>query len=217
MEKEKNFFEDLLDDTLFDDPEDENENGEDTELQEEEENQGEEKQDDGQEKRDDRSQKNRDAEEARKRREREKREREKVKEIEEESERVQKLGEQLVDFKKKYPNVDLAELDEDKNFKRFIEGKLLGKKDFTQLYEEYLEVKAELSGKTTEEIKKNYERKAQASSGSSIAKEISTQTDVYSEEEFKRITEKIPFMHPEEVDRIWEKYEKSLNYYKNKR
>lgn len=213
MEKEKKFFEDLLDDTLFDDPEDEN--VEDTELQEEEENQGE--QDNGQEKRDDRSQKNRDAEEARKRREREKREREKVKEIEEESKRVQKLGEQLVEFKKKYPSVDLAELDEDKNFKRFIEGKLLGKKDFTQLYEEYLEVKAELSGKTTEEIKKNYERKAQASSGSSIAKEISTQTDVYSEEEFKRITEKIPFMHPEEVDRIWEKYEKSLNYYKNKR
>src|SRR5690606_2755418 len=132
-------------------------------------------------------------EEARKRREREKREREKIKEIEkkqeEESKQVQKLGEQLVDFKKKYPNVDLGELDEDKNFKRFIEGKLLGKKDFTQLYEEYLEVKAELSGKTTEEIKKNYERKAQSSSGSSIAKEITTPTDVYSEEEFKKLTE----------------------------
>src|SRR5690606_18665345 len=132
----------------------------------------------------------------------------------EESKQVQKLGEQLVDFKKKYPNVDLGELDEDKNFKRFIEGKLLGKKDFTQLYEEYLEVKAELSGKTTEEIKKNYERKAQSSSGSSIAKEITTQTDVYSEEEFKKLTEKIPYMHPSEVDKIWEKYEKTLSYYK---
>jgi hypothetical protein len=214
-EKEDKFFEDLLDD--IDDNEDEEENNEDK----------------GDGKKDNRSQKNRDAEEARKRREAEekaKREEEERKKAEEEAKRkaeeekkkaeenaskkTQKLGEQLVDFKKKYPDVDLAELDNDKSFKRYIDGKLLGKKDFTSLYEEYLEMKSELSGVSQDEVRKNYERKAKSSSGTAIPRGNDNPTEVYSEEELKRITDKLPYMSDKETNKIMEKFEKSVEFYK---
>jgi hypothetical protein len=124
---------------------------------------------------------------------------------------VNKLGEQLVQFKSKYPDVDLANLDNDKTFKKFIDGKLLGKKDFTKLYEEYVELKAEITGVEQQVVQKNYQ-KAKSSSGSSISP-TTTADEVYSEEDLRKISQRLPFMNPKEAAKIEAKLKKSIAYY----
>lgn len=132
------------------------------------------------------------------------------------AQQVNKLGEQLVNFKSKYPNVDLAQLDGDKSFKRFIDGKLLGKKDFTSLYEEYVAFKAEITGQDNQQIIQNYQRKAQASTGSPTTT-ANAAADVYSEDELKRIAQRLPFMSPKEAKQIEQKLNRSISYYDNKK
>lgn len=124
---------------------------------------------------------------------------------------VNKLGEQLVSFKRKYPDVDLAQLDQDKLFKRFIDGKLLGKRDFTTLYEEFVEFSAELKGVDKAIVEKNH-LKAQASSKSSASKSEATE-DVYSEEELAKISNKLPFMSRSEMAKIEAKVNRSIAFY----
>lgn len=133
------------------------------------------------------------------------------------NDRTNQLGEELLEFKKKYQNVELVELDKDVNFKKYIDGKLLGKKKFTELYEEYLELRSNLSGKTADEIRANYERKANVSTGSQAGPATTIPADIYSEEELKRLADKLPFMHSKEVDKIETKLAKSIAYYENKK
>ena len=128
---------------------------------------------------------------------------------------VNRLGEQLVDFKSKYPDVDLAQLDNDKTFKKFIDGKLLGKKDFTKLYEEYVELKAEITGTEIKAVQTNYQ-KAKSSSGSSVSP-VSSSAEVFSEEELRRVAARLPTMNPREAAKIEEKLRKSIAYYDSKK
>lgn len=176
-------------------------------------------------------QKNKDAEAARKRREAEakakeeaekKAKEEKQKEADSKAEKERKdkeqrsaneskLGEQLAEFKRKYPKVDLGELDNDKSFKKYIDGKLLGKKDFTSLYEEYVDFRSEITQSDRESVEKNH-RKAQSSSGP--AKSGSTEsTDIYSEQELREMAAKLPFLHGKKEDEVREKLLRSAEYY----
>lgn len=178
--------------------------------------------------------KNKNAEEARKRREAEAKEQAdaqadaeeetpqevkeepKVEEVEQKPKEtnVNRLGEQLVEFKRKYPDVELQQLDEDKAFKRFIDGKLLGSKHFTALYEEFIDFKAELTGVETQAIQRNY-IKAQSSSGSSTSTSTTT-GDIFSEEEMRQLSARIPVMNPKDVSKIEEKLKRSIAYYDKK-
>lgn len=160
--------------------------------------------------------KNKNAEEARKRREREAKEK---KAQDKSEEQRNELGRQLVDFKKKYPDVDLAALDNDKRFARFIEGKLLGKKDFTQLYEEYVDFVKEIGGTAGIDIQKEHMLKERSSSGSSRSSGgyVSGGSDVYSERDLERIAARIPFMTEKEAMQVLPKFEKSIEFYKNKK
>jgi hypothetical protein len=126
-------------------------------------------------------------------------------------EQVNKLGEQLVQFKQKYPDVDLAQLDGDKAFKRFIDGRVLGKKDFTTLYEEYQEFRSEM-GLTVQQ--QNNQIKSQASTGSPTSSATSG-ADVFSQDEMRRISERLPFMSPREAAKIEQKLKRSIQYYDN--
>jgi hypothetical protein len=128
---------------------------------------------------------------------------------------VNKLGEELVDFKSKYPDVDLLTLDSDKSFKRFIDGKLLGKKNFTILYEEYVELKSEITGVEQKVIRTNYQ-KAQSSSGSSVSP-VANRGEVFSEEELRKVASRLPTMNPREAAKIEEKLKKSIAYYDSKK
>ena len=129
------------------------------------------------------------------------------------AEQVNKLGEQLVQFKTKYPDVDLAKLDGDKSFKRFIDGRIMGKKDFTKLYEEYQEFRNEMGLQAQNQ---NSQIKAQSSTGSPVST-ANVGTDVFSEDEFRRVSEKLPFMSPKEAAKVEAKFKRSIDYYENKK
>lgn len=209
VDEEQDFFKDVLDDPEVDEVEKLDAEGEETDQQKK-----------------DRSQKNIDAEAKRKRLEAEakaqkaleekkaKEEAEAQKQKEAKEKQIGSLGKQLDEFKKDFPDVDLKELDKDKSFKRYIDGKLLGKKHFTDLYKEYLEVRSELSGKSKEEVETNYKKKADSSSGSSTPKSETNPNDVYSEEEYNQIIAKLPYMTDAEVRKVMEKFDKSTKYYK---
>lgn len=209
VDEEQDFFKDVLDDPEVEEVEKLDAEGEETEQQKK-----------------DRSQKNIDAEAKRKRLEAEakaqkaleekkaKEEAEAQKQKEAKEKQIGSLGKQLDEFKKEFPDVELKELDKDKSFKRYIDGKLLGKKHFTDLYKEYLEVRSELSGKSKEEVETNYKKKADSSSGSSTPKSETNPNDVYSEEEYNQIIAKLPYMTDAEVRKVMEKFDKSTKYYK---
>jgi len=219
------YFKDLLDDIELDE-ESEEESEEETEEETEKETSGEgdgegddleeESEEEKRRREEEQRRKNKNAEEARKRREREAKEK---KAQEKSEEQRNELGRQLVDFKKKYPDVDLAALDNDKKFARFIEGKLLGKKDFTQLYEEYVDFVKEIGGTAGIDIQKEHMLKERSSSGSSRSSGgyVSGGSDVYSEQDLERIAARIPFMTEKEAMQVLPKFEKSIEFYKNKK
>ncbi len=215
---DKDLFKDLLDlEEDFDEDDNEDEN-----LEEEEEKAKESKDEEGsageseEEKRrkeEEQRRKNKNAEEARKRRERE------AKQKKDEA-KINEIGRQIEECKKKYPNLDIVALDKDENFKKFIDGKLLGKKDFTELYEDYIKLRGSLSAKSEEEVMQDYQLKSRASGGTYIAGGSGgggRPADIYSPEELARLEERIPFMSASEYDRIADKLEKSLAFYEKKR
>ncbi len=215
VDEEQDFFKDVLDDPEVEEAEKLDAEGDETKEQKK-----------------DRPQKNIDAEAKRKRLEaeakaqkaleekkaKEEAEAQKQKEAEDKQreareKQLSSLGKQLDEFKTDFPDVDLKELDKDKSFKRYIDGKLLGKKHFTDLYKEYLEMRSELSGKSKEEVERNYRKKAESSSGSSVPKSETNPNDVYSEEEYNQIIAKLPYMSDAEVGKVMEKFDRSTKYY----
>lgn len=214
VNEDEKFFEDVLDDPETK-PEPGESKGDDDETEEEKKKRLEEEQ----------RQKNKDAEMARKRREaeakaeqarKEKEAKEKEfadKKAKAKEEQLGSLGKQLDEFKKEFPDIDLKELDQDKQFKKFITGRLLGNKHFTDLYKEYEEMKSNFSGKTKEEIQASYKKKAESGSGSSVSRQEATTTEIFTEEEFAKIQARIPYMTDEEYDKIVEKFDRSYNHY----
>lgn len=211
------YFKDLLDDIELDE-ETEEESEEETSVEDDGESDDleEESEEEKRRREEEQRRKNKDAEEARKRREREAKEK---KARDKSEEQRNELGRQLVDFKKKYPDIDLAALDNDKRFARFIEGKLLGKKDFTQLYEEYVDFVKEIGGTAGIDIQKEHMLKERSSSGSSRSSGgyVSGGSDVYSERDLEKIAARIPFMTEKEAMQVLPKFEKSIEFYKNKK
>lgn len=124
-----------------------------------------------------------------------------------------RLGEQLVAFKEKHPDVDLAQLDKDTHFKKYIDGKLLGKKDFNELYDEYVEFRAGVSNTTRDIVEKNYLKSKSGSGTSLTGGGEDGGSDIYSVEELKRLAEKLPYMSPREAAKIEKKYERSMAYH----
>lgn len=212
---DESFFQDLLD-GFDDDEEEENDDSSDQQTEKEKEKEAESERI-----------KNKNAEEARKRREAEakakkeaeekaKLESEKKKETRESNE--EKLGKQLLEFTKKYPDVDLRELDNDPNFKRFIDGKLLGKKDFIELYEDFTALKKNLSGKSQEEIERDYYKKSRSAVGSLGTGASATNVgDIYSEDELEKLASRLPLMNDAEAEKIMAKFQKSIDFYSKKK
>lgn len=214
---DESFFQDLLDG--FDDEEEENDDSSDQQTEKEKEEQAESERI-----------KNKNAEEARKRREAEakakkeaeekakKEAEEKAKKKETRESNEEKLGKQLLEFTKKYPDVDLRELDNDPNFKRFIDGKLLGKKDFIELYEDFTALKKNLSGKSQEEIERDYYKKSRSAVGSLGTGASATNVgDIYSEDELEKLAARLPLMNDAEAEKIMEKFQKSIDFYSKKK
>lgn len=164
------------------------------------------------------TQEQKNAEEARKRREAEAKKQKEAEDDKKEeapeverAKKVDELGKQLKEFHDKYPDIDIAKLDEDKDFKNYLEGKVLGKKNFTSLYEDYVGMVSRFTNKTNKIIEENYQ-KSKASSGSARSTSTDVQ-DVYSEDELAKISQKLPFMSRKEAERVTQKLEKSIAFY----
>lgn len=171
-------------------------------------------------------QKNKDAEEARKRREAEAKEakaEEETKETQTEIPKEEKglePREQVKELAKKYPDLDLRELDSDVDFQEYSKGKWVeGGKSITEIYEDYVSFRARISKEEKQVIEQRYAKKTgpslKGSSGGTGGTGVSD--DIYTIEELETLSKKMPYMNPKEYQSISSKYEKSIKYHKNKK
>lgn len=166
-------------------------------------------------------QKNKDAEEARKRREAEAK---KAKTDDTPDTPDEEKGmdprEQVRELVKKYPDLDLRELDEDVDFQEYTKGKwVAGGKNITEIYEDYVSFRARISKEEEEVVKQRYARKSGPSLKGSSGGTGGTQKsdDIFTIEEMESLSKRMPYMNPKEYQSISSKYEKSIKYHKNKK
>ena len=165
--------------------------------------------------------KNKNAEEARKRREAEAK---KAKATDTpdtpDKEKGMDPKEQVRELIKKYPNLDLRELDEDVDFQEYSKGKwVAGGKSITEIYEDYVRFRARISKEEEEVVKQRYARKSGPSLKGSSGGTGGTQKtdDIFTMEELEALSKRMPYMNPKEYQSIASKYEKSIKYHKNKK
>lgn len=165
--------------------------------------------------------KNKDAEEARKRREAEAK---KAKTDDTPDTPDEEKGmdprEQVRELVKKYPDLDLRELDEDVDFQEYSKGKwVAGGKSITEIYEDYVSFRARISKEEEEVVKQRYARKSGPSLKGSSGGTGGTQKtdDIFTMEEMESLSKRMPYMSPKEYQSISSKYEKSIKYHKNKK
>lgn len=165
--------------------------------------------------------KNKNAEEARKRREAEAK---KAKATDTpdtpDEEKGKDPREQVRELVKKYPNLDLRELDEDVDFQEYSKGKwVAGGKSITEIYEDYISFRARISKEEEEVVKQRYARKSGPSLKGSSGGTGGTQKtdDIFTMEEMEALSKRMPYMNPKEYQSIASKYEKSIKYHKNKK
>lgn len=117
------------------------------------------------------------------------------------------LAKQIADFKVKHPEIDLAKLQKDADFTEYISGKILGKKNFNDLYEDYVGFVSRVGGKLPEEVMKNAFK---ASSGSSL--KGAGNADIYSLDELNKKARHYASLSTEERA----KYHRSIAYHDKK-
>jgi hypothetical protein len=128
--------------------------------------------------------------------------------------------EQVRELVKKYPNLDLRELDEDVDFQEYSKGKwVAGGKSITEIYEDYVKFRARISKEEEEVVKQRYTRKSGPSLKGSSGGTGGTQKtdDIFTMEEMEALSKRMPYMNPKEYQSIASKYEKSIKYHKNKK
>jgi hypothetical protein len=168
--------------------------------------------------------KNKDAEEARKRREAEAKKAKTADKPDTPDTPDEKKGmdpkEQVRELVKKYPDLDLRELDEDVDFQEYSKGKwVAGGKSITEIYEDYVSFRARISKEEEEVVKQRYARKSGPSLKGSSGGTGGTQKsdDIFTMEELESLSKRMPYMNPKEYQSISSKYEKSIQYHKNKK
>jgi colicin import membrane protein len=168
--------------------------------------------------------KNKDAEEARKRREAEAKKAKTADKPDTPDTPDEKKGmdpkEQVRELVKKYPDLDLRELDEDVDFQEYSKGKwVAGGKSITEIYEDYISFRARISKEEEEVVKQRYARKSGPSLKGSSGGTGGTQKsdDIFTMEELESLSKRMPYMNPKEYQSISSKYEKSIQYHKNKK
>lgn len=165
--------------------------------------------------------KNKNAEEARKRREAEAK-KAKMADTPDtpEEEKGTDPRQQVRELVKKYPDLDLRELDEDVDFQEYSKGKwVAGGKSITEIYEDYVRFRARISKEEEEVVKQRYTRKSGPSLKGSSGGTGGTQKtdDIFTMEELEALSKRMPYMNPKEYQSIANKYEKSIKYHKNKK
>lgn len=126
--------------------------------------------------------------------------------IDNEKARTETIQKEVNEFKKAYPNVNLNDLREDKDFVNFSD-KFIGKVPLKDIYEAFEGVRKGL--------KVNAEEKAKTEIAKKIAKEqTSVKIEASGDANAPMYTmEQIGKMSPKEIDRNWSDVEASYNYW----
>lgn len=136
---------------------------------------------------------------------------EEQKAIDNEKTRTENIKKDVEDFRKTYPEVNLNDLQKDKDFVKFS-NKLLGKVSLKDVYEAYNSVKDGVKANAEETAKKEIARKI--AKDNSSAGNLATTGDVgapmYS-------LEQIGKMSKSEIDKNWKDVEASYNYWQKHR
>ena len=80
-----------------------------------------------------------------------------------------------------------------------------------------MKLKSDFSGKTKKELQEIYRKKANSSSGSTVSKTKADTNDMYSEQEMDQLTRRMATMNDAEYNKVMEKYDRTLAFYKNKK
>lgn len=127
--------------------------------------------------------------------------------IDSEKTRVEQIKKDVSDFKTAYPNIDLNELNKDKDFVAFS-NKMLGKVPLKDIYDAFNSVRNSLKVSAEETAKKELARKIAKDNTSTGS--ISTSGDANAP---KYTLEQIGKMSKAEVDKNWKDVEASYNYW----
>jgi hypothetical protein len=104
--------------------------------------------------------------------------------------------EQVRELVKKYPDLDLRELDEDVDFQEYSKGKwVAGGKSITEIYEDYVSFRARISKEEEEVVKQRYARKSGPSLKGSSGGTGGTQKsdDIFTMEELESLSKRMPY------------------------
>ncbi len=127
--------------------------------------------------------------------------------IDSEKKRAEDIKKDVAEFRKAYPDVDLNNLNEDKDFVNFS-NKLLGKIPLKDVYEAYSSVKSSLKITAEETAKKDIARKLakENSSAGNLASSGDAGAPMYS-------LEQIGKMSKSEIDKNWKDVKASYDYW----
>ncbi|MBO5068136.1 MAG: hypothetical protein J6C62_07030, partial [Clostridia bacterium] len=127
--------------------------------------------------------------------------------IDSEKTRTENIKKDVEDFRSAYPDVNLNDLNKDKEFVKFS-NKLIGKVPLKDVYEAYNSVKSSLKASAEETAKKEIARKIAKDNTS--AGNLATAGDAGAP---KYSLEQIGKMSKSEIDKNWKDVEASYNYW----
>lgn len=127
--------------------------------------------------------------------------------IDSEKTRTENIKKDVEDFRSAYPDVNLNDLNKDKEFVKFS-NKLIGKVPLKDVYEAYNSVKSSLKASAEETAKKEIARKI--AKDNSSAGNLATAGDAGAP---KYSLEQIGKMSQSEIDKNWKDVEASYNYW----
>jgi len=155
----------------------------------------------------------RNREEARKRRAREEEER-KRREQKEKEEQSQMIMNEIQELQENHKDLNVEKLLTDDHFLTFINGKTHVNnkhgKTLTELYKDYNTLREHFLKEQEGGRIDPRDEVADNTLGKTAPTHVE---DVYSQEELKKLEEKIPYMSPDEFKKVQEKLEKSYNFY----
>lgn len=131
--------------------------------------------------------------------------------IDNEKSKTERIKKDVDDFRKAYPDVNLNELNNDKDFVKFSD-KLLGKVSLKDVYEAYSSIKGDIKAVAEETAKKDIAKKI-AKENTSVGS-LSATGDAGSP---KYTLEQIGKMTQKEIDKNWKDVESSYNYWQTHR
>ena len=132
-------------------------------------------------------------------------------------EKEKTVAEQVKEFKAKYPDVNMNELSNNKQFQKYLNRAwTVGGVSFTQLYEDFVDFTSGGKKETIEEETKEPITKKGTPTLKGGGGQSGSEKDIYTPEEMAEIVRKMPTMTPKQVEAVMPKLMRSNEHYEKK-